>query len=55
MYLLGVPRSQEALWGMVESGGLTFADIRPTDAPAIRRVMHTYHDQPMDLAGAALV
>lgn len=56
MYLLrGSSRSQDALWSMVETGGLDFAPLTPDDAPAMRELMQTYRDQPMDLADAALV
>lgn len=56
MYLLaGSERSQEALWGMVESGGLEYASLTPDDAPRMRALMQRYRDQPMDLADAALV
>ena len=56
MYLLaGSARSQEGLWSMVEEGGLDFAPLTPDDAPAMRELMRTYRDQPMDLADAALV
>ena len=56
MYLLGESeRSQEALWGMVESGGLDFAPLTADDAPRMRELMQIYRDQPMDLADAALV
>ena len=56
MYLLrGSARSQDALWGMVESGGLDYAPLTPDDAPGIRQLMQRYRDQPMDLADAALV
>lgn len=48
-------RSQEALWGMVEAGGLEYAALTPDDAPRMRQLMQTYRDQPMDLADAALV
>jgi predicted nucleic acid-binding protein len=56
MYLLrGAIRSQNALWGMVESGGLDCAALTPDDAPQMRELMNRYKDQPMDLADAALV
>ena len=56
MYLLrGSDRSQDALWSMVETGGLEFAPLTPDDAPEMRELMRTYRDQPMDLADAALV
>jgi uncharacterized protein len=56
MYLVGrSTRSQDALWRLVEAGGLDFAPLTPDDAPAMRRLMQAYRDQPMDLADAALV
>jgi predicted nucleic acid-binding protein len=56
MYLVrGATRSEDALWGMVESGGVDFADLTAEDAPALRALMRKYGDQPMDLADAALV
>jgi predicted nucleic acid-binding protein len=56
MYLLrDDERSQEALWGMVESGGLEYAELTADDAPRTRLLMQEYRDQPMDLADAALV
>jgi len=56
MYLLrGSDRSQAALWGMIESGGLDCAALTPDDAPRMRELMEWYRDQPMDLADAALV
>ena len=56
MYLLGPsPRSQEALWGMIESGAVDFAPLTADDAPRMRELMQVYRDQPMDLADAALV
>lgn len=56
MYLLrDGERSQNALWGMVESGGLNFAALTVEDAPHLQALMTRYRDQPMDLADAALV
>jgi predicted nucleic acid-binding protein len=56
MYLLHSSwRSQEALWGMIESGGLEYAVLTPDDAPRMRQLMEAHRDQPMDLADAALV
>ena len=56
MYRLsGSSRSQGALWGMVEAGGLEYAALTSDDAPRMRELMHAYRDQPMDLADAALV
>jgi len=56
MYLLsGSSRSQDALWGMLDAGGLDFADLTSEDAPRMRDLMQTYRDQPMDLTDAALI
>ena len=56
MYLLSdSARSQDALWGMIESGGLGFATLSADDAERMRELMERYRDQPMDLADAALV
>jgi predicted nucleic acid-binding protein len=56
MYLLrDAERSQRALWGMVESGGLDLAELTVHDVPRLRELMTRYRDQPMDLANAALV
>jgi predicted nucleic acid-binding protein len=56
MYLLrGAERSEAALWGMLDSGGLDFATLGSEDAPQLRALMERYRDQPMDLADAALV
>jgi uncharacterized protein len=56
MYLLrGAARSQAALWGMLESGGLHLASLDAEDASGMRLLMERYRDQPMDLADAALV
>ncbi len=48
-------RSQDALWGMIEAGGVEDAALTPDDAPRMRELMRVYRDQPMDLADAALV
>lgn len=56
MYLLGeAPAGQEALLGTLEAGDLHIADLSARDAPAIRMLMRTYRDQPMDFADASLV
>lgn len=56
MYLLrGAERSQAALWGMVESGGLDYAALTVDDVLRLRELMRQYRDQAMDLADAALV
>ena len=56
MYLVrGAERSERALWGMIDGGGLDFAELSAHDAPRLRDLMVRYRDQPMDLADAALV
>jgi hypothetical protein len=56
MYLVrGADRSEAALWGMLESGGIDLALLDAGDAPRMKALMHQYRDQPMDLADAALV
>lgn len=56
MYLLGEwDRAQDALWTLVETGGIRIADLTVADVPRLRGLMHQYRDQPMDLADAALV
>jgi len=46
---------QEALWELVERGGLYIAELTAADIPGIRRLMRKYRNRPMDLADAALV
>jgi hypothetical protein len=46
---------QEALWELVERGGLQIAELTAADIPGIRRLMRKYRNRPMDLADAALV
>ena len=56
MYLVrGADRSEAALWGMLESGGIDLAPLDAGDAPSMKALMQRYRDQPMDLADAALV
>jgi predicted nucleic acid-binding protein len=56
MYLLrGVPRGQESVLDMIESGSVELAALGRDDVPRIRALMWKYRDQPMDLADGALV
>ena len=42
-------------WTFVRSGTLTIGSISDIDLPALSRLMHQYHDRPMDFADATLV
>jgi hypothetical protein len=42
-------------WNFVRSGALTLGSIADADLPALSRLMHQYHDRPMDFADATLV
>ncbi|PYU53173.1 MAG: PIN domain nuclease [Acidobacteria bacterium] len=56
MYFLGnLPKAQEALWEMLERGGLVLLPLDAADAPRIRELMRKYANRPMDLADAALL
>jgi predicted nucleic acid-binding protein len=56
MYLLGFSwRAQDALWEMIDSGGLGLVALDAGDAPRMRDLMRKYRDLPMDVADAALV
>lgn len=56
MYLLSdLPQGQEALWEMIERGGVQLLPLGATDIPRIRELMRKYANRPMDLADAALV
>ena len=56
MYLLGFSRrAQDALWELLERGGVTLLSLEPRDFARIRELMKKYQDLPMDLADAALV
>jgi predicted nucleic acid-binding protein len=56
MYILRQSdRSQEALWGVIDSGAIDYAPLGSDDVPRMRDLMREYRDQPMDLADAALV
>jgi predicted nucleic acid-binding protein len=45
----------ERAWIFVRSGALTLGSITDGDLPALARLMHQYHDRPMDFADATLV
>jgi uncharacterized protein len=45
----------ESAWNFVRSGALTLGSITDADLPALARLMHRYHDRPMDFADATLV
>jgi len=56
MYLLGASaHAQRALWDMINTVGVRFAEVGPHDIPRMRELMWRYRDLPMDLADAALV
>ena len=56
MYLLADLRNgQEALWEMIERGGLQLLPLDAADVPRIRELMRKYANRPMDLADAALL
>ena len=56
MYLLaGQPRSQEALWEMLERGALQLLPLDSGDVTRIRELMRKYANRPMDLADATLL
>ena len=45
----------ETAWKFVLSGTLQLGEINDADLPALARLMHQYHDRPMDFADATLV
>lgn len=56
MYLLSdQPRAQEALWEMLDRGGILLLPLDSSDIPRIREFMRKYANRPMDLADAALL
>jgi uncharacterized protein len=56
MYLLNFSwKAQEALWEMVERGGIELLTLEARDRARMRELMKKYRDLPMDLADAALV
>lgn len=42
-------------WNFVRSGALMLGSIADADLPSLSRLMHQYHDRPMDFADATLV
>lgn len=56
IYLLSFSwRAQDALWGWIDRGALSFLQLDESDTPRMRSLMSQYKDLPMDLADAALV
>ncbi len=56
MYLLrGYPEGQEALWKMLQRGGIGLLMLDLDDIPRIQELMRQYRNRPMDMADAALV
>lgn len=51
----GRPHRVETAWNFVRSGALTLGAITDGDLPSLARLMHRYHDRPMDFADATLV
>jgi uncharacterized protein len=54
-HLLDLPRAQQALLEMLESGGVQILELGSADVPWIRELMIKYADRPMDMADAALL
>jgi predicted nucleic acid-binding protein len=56
MFLLEtLPAGQDAIWQMLERQAVQLMGLDESDVPRLRELMAKYHDQPMDLADAALV
>jgi uncharacterized protein len=56
MYLLsGLPRAQDALFGLLENGALRVAFHVEEHLPALRALHRKYNDRPMSLADACVV
>jgi uncharacterized protein len=56
MYLVSASaHAQRALWDVIDSVGVRFAELGPGDCSRMRELMWKYRDLPMDLADAALV
>ena len=53
--LMDVPRGQDVVLEMLERRAVQLLPLDEADVPRIRELMAKYHDQPMDLADAALV
>lgn len=45
----------DAVWGVLQSGGVTVLPIGDGDLPDVRALMDRYRDRPMDFADATLV
>jgi predicted nucleic acid-binding protein len=56
LYLLDFSwEAQDAVWAMLEEGGVTLIALDDGDVPRMRELMRKYRDLPMDVADAALV
>ena len=56
MYLLaGLPKAQDALFGLLENGALRIAFHVEEHVPALRALHRKYRDRPMSLADACIV
>ena len=56
LYLLDFSwEAQNAVWDMLEEGGVTVIALDAADVPRMRELMRKYRDLPMDVADAALV
>jgi len=56
LYLLDFSwAAQDAVWAMLEEGGVTLIALDAGDVPRMRELMRKYRDLPMDVADAALV
>jgi predicted nucleic acid-binding protein len=56
MYLVAdLPKAREALWEILERGGVQLLPLDAGDAPRMRELMNKYADRAMDLADAALI
>ena len=56
MYLLSdLPKAQEALYGLLDTGALRLAFHVEEHLPALRALHRNYHDQPISLADACVV
>ena len=56
LYLLDFSwAAQDAVWAMLEEGGVPLMALDAGDVPRMRELMRKYRDLPMDVADAALV
>jgi len=56
MYLLaGLPKAQDALFGLLANGALRVAFHVEEHVPALRALQRKYRDRPMSLADACIV